>query len=146
MSRYSQTLFAAGLASLLLMACSSPSPESSPALEISNDWDLIETESYRGKRDAVHFIDEQTGWYGTGAGDLFQTRDGGESWDRVRSQPGTFVRAVAFLDRDVGYIGNVGTDYYPGVTDETPLYRPKMADGTGPKWIWAEKRSRVSAP
>ena len=103
-------------------------PAAQPTL---GEWQTFDTEAYRGKRDSVSFVDETHGWYGTGAGDLFRTTDAGATWQKVASRPGTFVRAVAFLDSDNGFIGNVGTDYYPGVTDETPLYRTK--DG-GENW------------
>jgi photosystem II stability/assembly factor-like uncharacterized protein len=62
------------------------------------------------------------GFYGTGAGDLFRTVDGGESWTKIWSKPGTFIRAIGFIDDQNGFLGNVG-DYYPGVTDKVPLYR-----------------------
>jgi len=91
----------------------------------ASDWQTFVTEAYPGKRDSISFVDETHGWYGTGAGDLFATKDGGTTWQKVASRPGTFVRAVGFLDRKNGFIGNVGTDYYPGVIDETPLYRTR---------------------
>lgn len=99
-----------------------PTAAEAPA---AGEWRTFTTEAYRGKRDSVSFVDETHGWYGTGAGDLFRTTDGGASWQKVASRPGTFVRAVGFLDRQNGFIGNVGTDYYPGVTDTTPLYRTR---------------------
>lgn len=95
------------------------------AADVAGEWRTFVTEAYRGKRDSVSFVDPDHGWYGTGAGDLFATRDGGASWQKIASRPGTFVRAVGFIDRQNGFIGNVGTDYYPGVTDETPLYRTR---------------------
>lgn len=95
------------------------------------DWETLPTEPYQGKRDDVSFADALHGWYGTGKGDLFATRDGGESWTKVASHPGTFIRALGFIDERVGFIGNVGTDYYPGVTDKTPLYR---TDDGGATW------------
>jgi photosystem II stability/assembly factor-like uncharacterized protein len=91
----------------------------------AGEWRTFPTEAYRGKRDSVSFVDDTHGWYGTGAGDLFRTTDGGASWQKIASRPGTFVRAVGFVDRQNGFIGNIGTDYYPGVTDETPLYRTR---------------------
>ncbi len=96
-----------------------------PAAATSDGWRTFVTEAYRGKRDSVSFVDADHGWYGTGAGDLFATKDGGASWEKVASRPGTFVRAVGFVDRQNGFIGNIGTDYYPGVTDTTPLYRTR---------------------
>jgi photosystem II stability/assembly factor-like uncharacterized protein len=92
---------------------------------VTGAWQTLPTEAYPGKRDSIHFVDENHGWYGTGAGDLFRTEDGGTTWRKIASRPGTFVRAVGFVDRQNGFIGNIGTEYYPGVTDETPLYRTR---------------------
>ena len=94
-------------------------------------WTKLPTEPYRGKQDDISFIDAQRGWYGNGAGKLYATTDGGDSWAKVWDQPGTFIRALGFVDDQVGYLGNVGTNYYPGVTDTQPLYR--TADG-GKSW------------
>lgn len=93
------------------------------APKAATEWQTLPTAAYPGKRDDISFADAQHGWYGTGKGDLFATSDGGDSWTKVASKPGTFIRAVGFVDAKTGYIGNVGTDYYPGVTDTTPLYR-----------------------
>jgi photosystem II stability/assembly factor-like uncharacterized protein len=95
------------------------------AAPAAGEWRTFATEAYRGKRDSVSFVDAEHGWYGTGAGELFATKDGGATWQKIASRPGTFVRAVGFVDRQYGFIGNIGTDYYPGVTDETPLYRTR---------------------
>ena len=97
----------------------------SPATTPVGEWQTFPTEAYRGKRDSISFVDAAHGWYGTGAGDLFRTTDGGATWQKIASRPGTFVRAVGFIDRQNGFIGNIGTDYYPGVTDTTPLYRTR---------------------
>ncbi len=40
------------------------------------------------------------------------------------NKPGTFIRALGFVDAQRGFLGNVG-DYYPGVTDTTPLYQTR---------------------
>jgi photosystem II stability/assembly factor-like uncharacterized protein len=96
-----------------------------PAAPAAGEWRTFVTEAYPGKRDSISFVDDTHGWYGTGAGDLFATNDGGTTWRKVASRPGTFVRAVGFVDRQNGFIGNIGTEYYPGVTDETPLYRTR---------------------
>ena len=110
------------------LAAQTPAAAAAPA---AGEWQTFTTEAYRGKRDSVSFVDDSHGWYGTGAGDLFATKDGGATWQKIASRPGTFVRAVGFIDRDNGFIGNIGTDYYPGVTDTTPLYRTR--DG-GKTW------------
>jgi photosystem II stability/assembly factor-like uncharacterized protein len=119
------------LAALALMLAAplhaeeTPAPATVPAATPAGTWQTLATEAYRGKRDSISFVDERHGWYGTGAGDLFRTVDGGATWQKIASRPGTFVRAVGFIDRDTGFIGNIGTDYYPGVTDTTPLYRTR---------------------
>lgn len=118
--------FAAALAALAFTAPLA-AQEAAPAAMAAQagEWRTFATEAYRGKRDSVSFVDPDHGWYGTGAGDLFATKDGGATWEKVASRPGTFVRAVGFVDRQTGFIGNIGTDYYPGVTDTTPLYRTR---------------------
>ena len=93
-------------------------------------WQTSVTEPYKGKRDDIHFANAQTGFYGNGAGELFRTDDGGATWTKIWSQNGTFIRAVGFINPQEGFIGNVG-DYYPSVTDDTPLYRTR--DG-GRSW------------
>jgi len=121
-------------AALILTACSANSDMTATQvkpLNVTNDWQTMGTVAYRGKRDDISFANETHGWYGTGKGDLFATEDGGKTWEHVASRPGTFIRAVGFLGEKVGYIGNVGTDYYPGVEDENPLYRTE--DG-GKSW------------
>ena len=94
-------------------------------------WVKQTTEPYRGKQDDVVFVDAMTGWYGNGAGNLFKTTDGGQSWTQILDRPGTFVRALGFVDANLGFLGNIGPDYFPGVTDATPLYRTR--DG-GASW------------
>ena len=97
----------------------------------TSGWVKLPTEPYRGKQDDVVFVDENTGWYGNGAGKLFRTDDGGRTWTKQLDRPGSFVRALGFVDADLGFLGNIGPDYFPGVTDATPLYRTR--DG-GASW------------
>jgi photosystem II stability/assembly factor-like uncharacterized protein len=119
-------------------ACASTEPE--PVLSTAPPWRRLATEPYRGKQDDIHFVTPDIGWYGNGAGKLYRTRDGGESWEKVWERPGTFIRALGFIDEQNGFLGNVGADYYPNVTDTQPLYRtrdggvtwtPIEADGIG---------------
>jgi photosystem II stability/assembly factor-like uncharacterized protein len=70
------------------------------------------------------FATATTGYYGTGAGDLFKTVNGGSSWRRIWSKKGTFIRAVGFINENRGFLGNVG-DAYPNVTDKNPLYETR---------------------
>ena len=94
-------------------------------------WTTLATDPYPGKRDDIAFADARHGWYGTGKGDLYASDDGGKQWRKVASKPGTFIRALGFVDAKTGYIGNVGTGYYPGVSDTVPLYR---TDDGGVTW------------
>jgi photosystem II stability/assembly factor-like uncharacterized protein len=94
-------------------------------------WIRLDTEPYPGKQDDISFISPDIGWYGNGAGKLYRTTDGGGSWTKVAERPGTFIRALGFIDERTGFIGNVGTNYYPGVTDTQPLYR---TDDGGVTW------------
>ncbi len=122
------------LTTFLITNCTGALEDTRPQLApliMTNDWETLETVAYRGKRDDISFADESQGWYGTGKGDLYATKDGGQSWSLMASRPGTFIRALGFIDGNTGFIGNVGTDYYPGVEDETPLYR---TDDGGKTW------------
>jgi len=106
-------------------------------------WQKLATVPYRGKQDDIAFVDPDTGWYGNGAGKLYRTTDGGTRWEQVADRPGTFIRALGFIDAKTGFIGNVGTDYYPGVTDRQLLYR---TDDSGVTWapVKAEGIERVA--
>ena len=79
--------------------------------------------SIKGKQDDLFFINTETGWSVNGQGKIFKTTDGGEQWDTLVNKPGTYFRCIAFTDSLKGFAGNIGTDYYPGVTDTIPLYQ-----------------------
>jgi photosystem II stability/assembly factor-like uncharacterized protein len=96
----------------------------------NQSWKKLATEPYAGKQDDIFFISSKTGWYGNGAGKIYRTTDGGDSWELMATKPGTFFRCIAFVDSLNGVAGNVGTDYFPGVTDTIPLYRTSDAGRT----------------
>ena len=104
---------------------------SAPAAAALPAWKQLKTEPYQGKQDDIFFVNPRVGWYGNGAGKVFHTTDGGETWVKQWEQKGTFVRCLAFFDEKVGVIGNIGPGYFPGVTDSVPLYRTE--DG-GQTW------------
>jgi photosystem II stability/assembly factor-like uncharacterized protein len=85
-------------------------------------WFKLPTEAYKGKQDDVFFVDQKLGFYVNGAGKIFRSDDGGSSWKLMLSQPGTYFRAIGMVDAKNGFAGNIGTDYFPGVTDTNPLY------------------------
>lgn len=94
-------------------------------------WTKLETEPYRGKQDDILFINPEIGWYVNGAGKIFKTTNGGDSWVQQLHKPGTYFRCVAFVDDKLGFAGNIGPDYFPNVSDKTPLYQ--TTDG-GETW------------
>ncbi len=94
-------------------------------------WSKLETEFYPGKQDDITFADENTGWYVNGYGKIYHTANGGDNWEFQPEQKGSFFRTIAFLDKNIGFVGTVGTDYFPNVSDTIPLYGTK--DG-GKTW------------
>lgn len=95
------------------------------------EWEKLSTEPYRGKQDDITFIDELQGWYVNGAGNIYHTKDGGKTWEKQLEKAGSFFRTIAFVNENIGFVGTVGTDYFPNVADTIPLYRTN--DG-GKSW------------
>ena len=127
------------LAPLLLAACgASPKPAPNafaipagvkapaelPPVTLPADaaWTKLATAKYPGKQDDFFFVDKAHGWYVNGAGKLYRTGDGGATWTELLTMKGTYFRSVGFVDEKHGFVGNIGTDYFPGVTDPLPLY------------------------
>ncbi len=104
-------------------------PTTSPAAGFA--WKKLNTEAYKGKQDDIFFSSPLCGWYVNGGGNIFHTADGGETWVKQIEKKGTFFRCIGFVDELHGFAGNIGTDYFPGVTDTTPLY--ETVDG-GKTW------------
>lgn len=94
-------------------------------------WTKLKTEPFRGKQDDVFFITPEIGWYVNGSGKIYKSTDGGASWTLKLDKPGTYFRAIGFVNERRGFAGNIGTDYFPNVTDTIPLY--ETMDG-GETW------------
>jgi photosystem II stability/assembly factor-like uncharacterized protein len=122
----------ASLASLAIAGCGSMGapPASAKKYIVEGAWQLLPTEAFRGKQDDIHFVDPATGWYVNGDGKIYKTEDGGQQWKLLLVKPGTYFRTVGFVDSKLGFAGNIGTDYYPDVTDTVPLYRSDDGGGT----------------
>ena len=103
-----------------LAQAQSPAAVATPAA--SAHWFKLPTEPYKGKQDDIFFVTPQLGFYVNGHGKIFRSEDGGTSWQLTLSQPGTYFRAIGMVDAWHGFAGNLGTDYFPGVTDAQPLY------------------------
>ncbi len=93
-------------------------------------WNKLNTEPYRGKQDDICFIDENKGWYVNGGGNIYKTINGGQTWEKCFTTPGTFFRCIAFIDSLRGFVGNVGTEYFPNVQDTIPLYKTTVGGKT----------------
>jgi photosystem II stability/assembly factor-like uncharacterized protein len=103
-----------------------------PALKAQYDWGLLGNSPQNGqKQDDVFLVNEQLGWSVNGSGRVFRTTDGGASWTQQLNQPGSYFRCIGFLDSLNGFLGNIGPNYFPGVSDFTPLYH--TTDG-GENW------------
>jgi photosystem II stability/assembly factor-like uncharacterized protein len=97
------------------------------------EWIKLQTVPYvlNNKQDALAFSGG-VGWYGNGTGQVYRTTDFGEHWRPVWKRKGTYVRALEFADEKTGFLGNVGPDYFPSVSDRQPLYVTR--DG-GEHWL-----------
>lgn len=128
-------LWMVGLLTMSLVRPGAQKAKSEPALRVNEDkaflWQKLTTDPYRGKQDDIVFVSPEIGWYVNGAGKIYKTTDGGKVWIKQLEKPGTYFRCIAFLNEQHGFAGNIGTGYFPGVTDETPLY--ETMDG-GQNW------------
>lgn len=96
------------------------------------NWQLLPQSPQNGqKQDDVFFLTPVLGWSVNGSGRIFKTLDGGATWAKMLDQPGTYFRCIGFRDSLHGFAGNIGTDYFPNVSDATPLYR---TDDGGASW------------
>lgn len=126
------SMIVAALATTLLVGpakadAADPVPHADPLT-----WTKLATPASKGKQDDIFFINPDLGWYVSGAlGRIMHTADGGATWNTQLERPGTFFRCIGFIDEKRGFAGNIGIDYFPGVTDTTPLY--ETTDG-GATW------------
>ena len=89
---------------------------------LEKGWKKMNTVRYPGKQDDITFINQNEGWYVNGYGNIYHTKNGGETWEKQLEKKGTFFRCIAFVDSLRGFAGTVGTDYFPNVSDTIPLY------------------------
>ena len=80
---------------------------------IANDWQLVKHQDVY-MPEHLFFLDAQTGWVVGGSSAVFQTTDGGETWNSVHSEDASMqnLNNVYFLDADTGYaVGAKGSVY-----------------------------------
>jgi len=95
-------------------------------------WQLLPQSPQNGqKQDDVYFLTPMLSWSVNGSGRIYKTLNGGTTWVKILDQPGTYFRCIGFRDSLHGFAGNIGPDYFPNVTDATPLYR---TDDGGATW------------
>lgn len=111
-----------GVMAVMLATMAARPAKPIPHAPVGASWQKLTTEPYRGKQDDIHFLDARLGFYVNGAGKIFKTEDGGANWKLMLHQPGTYFRTIGMVDSLTGFAGNIGTEYFPGVTDTIPLY------------------------
>jgi photosystem II stability/assembly factor-like uncharacterized protein len=84
------------------------------------------------KQDDVFFADDNVGYLANGpGGTVHKTTDGGVTWTSVLESDTAYFRAVAFLDVDHGFVGNLGAGLVGSISDPSLLY--ETLDG-GTTW------------
>ncbi len=85
-----------------------------------------------GRSDDLHFFTPNEGFVINSQGYLSYTKDGGENWEIVHENEGTFFRCILFNNRNEGWLGTIGTDDpLLSSRDTTALYQ--TTDG-GETW------------
>jgi len=61
------------------------------------------------RTDDIWFFDADTGWAVNSDGDILSTDSGGQRWTRAFHAEGVYLRAIAFTDRENGFVGTVSS-------------------------------------
>ncbi len=90
-----------------------------PALgQEAGTWDLLPQSPSDGYRfEDASFLDPQTGWIVNGQGEVYQTVNGGGRWNLQATLP-AYLRATAFVNEDVGFIGTLNQSNVLYATDD----------------------------
>ncbi|HTB32711.1 MAG TPA: hypothetical protein VK808_11825 [Bacteroidia bacterium] len=73
------------------------------------------------RHDDLYFINRDTGWVVNVSGQVWNTKDGGNSWTKLINQQSSF-RCVGFFDSIHGCIGNLGPGNWAPTNDTNPIY------------------------
>ncbi|MGZ3933285.1 MAG: WD40/YVTN/BNR-like repeat-containing protein [Bacteroidia bacterium] len=104
----------------------------SQTIRVSPYWQQLKTDTYKGKQDDIFFLNDSLGWYVNGSGKIYRTINGGTDWKLMTEKPGTYFRCIGFADSLNGFAGNIGTDYFPNVSDTVPIYK---TNNGGRTWL-----------
>lgn len=83
------------------------------------------------KQDDIFFLDASHGFLASGPkASIFETKDGGATWNSVFSHTGTYFRALLFTDAEHGFTGNIGAGLSPSIDDVNVMYTTTDGGGT----------------
>ncbi|HIL58428.1 MAG TPA: hypothetical protein EYG39_11040, partial [Rhodothermales bacterium] len=76
-----------------------------PLTASGQGWTLLENSPFHSYRfEDAAFVSPERGWIVNGAGETYETQDGGESWT-LRSQVPGYLRTTAFPSAGLGWVG-----------------------------------------
>ena len=93
-------------------------------VSIAQDWVVQTIPTSLSRFDDVFFLNENLGWAADGKGyKVYKTTDGGENWNLQLNTDHEYLRNIAFLDEDRGFLGTLTPNMYRtldgGVTWDT---------------------------
>jgi photosystem II stability/assembly factor-like uncharacterized protein len=115
---------------ILIAALATLISGSLPAMAQDGTWKELPNSPFTSRHNDARFVSENVGWIVNGAGEVYRTNDGGDSWTMMFSRSAAHFRSVGFFDEQLGFIGNVGVGEF-GATDPVVLRRTR--DG-GQSW------------
>jgi len=103
---------------------------------IAQNWQALPNAPKSWRNDDIYFLTPQMGWAihacyeyitPTQLGQVYRTKDGGNTWQLMKDSAKTFFRAVGFADSLTGWIGNLAdtskVNGAPITTDTIPFYQ-----------------------
>jgi photosystem II stability/assembly factor-like uncharacterized protein len=88
----------------------------------AQSWHLLpNSPAQTFRHDDLWFINKDTGWVVNVNGEIWKTKDGGNTWSHIFQQASSF-RCVSFFDSTHGVVGNLGPGNWAPTNDTNPLY------------------------